>query len=520
MDRKNQFFVNFSSNLMQYGFSLITNFAIVSMMIRRLGIPANGLWVLLASIAEYFSLLDIGLSTAFLKHMSESRGRGDKASSAELFHYSLFFYRLAAVASLTLGMLTIWLLPHFFHIPAGQLTAARWTLAWLTADASLSLFLSPGRIVLQSFHRFDQIQIGFSLKWLLRFGLFALLLAGGQGIATLAAANFIVNAALWIVLAIQGWRLFSATTWSTGHLPSISAGLKKSLFHYSSWIVLSLIASRFFYYVDTLLVGIFRSSMEVMFYFAAWKLVEVVRGIVQALLPFFVPLASEMEAGQEKEKIPILFFQGMRLTILFSYPLIAYLIVLGDHILRVWVGPQFVSYYPLIPILLLPQIIIFTYTPSSVIAYGINRHKPFIIYSLISSIINLLLSLWLIKPLGLWGVAWGTSITLTICAVFDFYFHPWLIGFSRRTYKKIFFRAMALLAGAMLVLAALRQFVSTPWTSLLLGLFIIPLFGWGYYLIEFKPMEKESIRQLARRFVTALIHKFFFRDTHKQDQTR
>ncbi len=520
MDRKSRFFINLSSNLLQYGLSLITNFVIVSLMIRRLGIPTNGLWVLLTTIAEYFSLLDIGLSTAFLKHLSESRGRADKRSSAELFRYSLFFYRLTAAMALILGMLAIWILPRVFHVPDSQLEAARWTLGWLTADASLSLFLSPGRIILQSFHRFDQIQIGLTLKWLLRFGLFALLITGGQGISALAAGNFFINGVLWIVLAIQGRKLFLAHIGSTGLMPPISSGLKKSLFRYSSWIILSLIANRFFYYVDTLVLGIFRTSAEIMFYYAAWKLVEIVRGIVQSLLPFFIPLASEMEAGQEKEKIPVLFFQGMRLTILFSYPLIAYLIVLGDHILRLWVGPQFVAYYPLIPILLLPQIIIFTYTPSSVIAYGINRHKPFIIYSLISSIINLLLSLLLVNPFGLWGIAWGTSITLAACAIFDFYFHPRLIGFPRRTYMKILFRAMILLSGAMLVLVVLRQLALTPLATLLLGLFVIPLFGWGYYMIEFKQKEKESIRGLAGSILSAFSQAHFLMRNHDQDQVK
>ncbi len=501
MDRKRQFFSNFSSNLAQYGLSLATNFIIVSLMIRRLGIEANGLWVLLTASAEYFSLLDIGLSTAFLKHLSESRGRGDKAGSAQLFRYSLFFYRLTALMALALGALCVWLLPRFFHIPAGQLQAARWTLGWLTADAALSLFLSPGRIVLQSFHRFDRIQVGLALKWLLRFGLFWLLISGGQGIAALAAANFFVNAMLWITLAVQGRRLFSAGIWPGGPLPAIASGLKKSLFRYSSWIVISLIANRFFYYIDTMVLGVFRTSAEIMFYYSAWKLVEIVRGIVLALLPFFIPLASEMEAGREREKIPVLFFHGMRLTILFSYPLIAYLIVLGDRVLRVWVGPQFVPYYPLLPILLLPQIIIFTFTPSSVIAFGINRHKPFILYSLVSSIVNLLLSLILVGPFGLWGIAWGTSITLTACCFFDFYFHPRLIGFPLRTYIKILSRALALLAAAALILLGLRQLPLSPWPLLFLGLAVIPLFGLGYYLIEFTPEEKKILRQLAQHIL-------------------
>ena len=63
MDRKNQFLANLSSNLLQYALSLGTNFLLVSFMVRRIGIEGNGLWVLLTTLAEYLSLLDIGSPT-------------------------------------------------------------------------------------------------------------------------------------------------------------------------------------------------------------------------------------------------------------------------------------------------------------------------------------------------------------------------------------------------------------------------------------------------------------------------
>ena len=172
MDRKNQFLANLSSNLLQSALSLGTNFLLVSFMVRRIGIEGNGLWVLLTTLAEYLSLLDIGLSNAFLKFISESRGRADEGETAGLYRFSLFYYRLASLFSLTLGLLLVWGLPSLFTIPQGSLSMARTTLSLLIFEASLNLLLSPGRILLQSFHRFDLINLGLSLKWLIRFLLF------------------------------------------------------------------------------------------------------------------------------------------------------------------------------------------------------------------------------------------------------------------------------------------------------------------------------------------------------------
>ena len=504
MDRKNQFLANLSSNLLQYALSLGPNFLLVSFMVRRIGIEANGLWILLTALAEYLSLLAIGLSNAFLKFISESRGRADEGETAGLYRFSLFYYRLASLFSLTLGLLLVWGLPSLFTIPQGSLSMARTTLSLLIFEASLNLLLSPGRILLQSFHRFDLINLGLSLKWLIRFLLFLGILFLSPSLPALAAANLSINSVLWLVLAYQGSRLIRFK--SHGVTTLLSAQRRRTLLRYTLWVLLSMVANRLFYYIDSLVIGIFRSSREISFYYSAWKIVEIVRGVGLALIPFFLPLASEMEAAKEERKIPLLFFQGMRLITLFTFPMIAYFSVLGDRFLLLWVGPEFLAYYPLIPILLLPQAGILTFLPSSSICFGIDRHRPFILYSLLSSLLNLTVSLLLVKPFGIWGVAWGTTVTLLLCFLFDLFFHPWLIGFPRREYLRILGR------GGLFLLLSATLFL--PWRGLrstLLSLVLpLPLFPLGLFLgtlLLYTRREREEMFHWLSGFLLHLLGK-------------
>jgi O-antigen/teichoic acid export membrane protein len=61
-------------------------------------------------------------------------------------------------------------------------------------------------------------------------------------------------------------------------------------------------------------------------------------------------------------------------------------------------------------ILLLSVVFSSANTPSAGIVYGMEKHKRIALWGMIESVLNLSLSIILVRRIGIYGVAWGTTI--------------------------------------------------------------------------------------------------------------
>jgi O-antigen/teichoic acid export membrane protein len=501
---KARFLPNVASNLAQVLTGLATSFFLVRIQISHLGVAGNGAWVLVASLGDLLGLLELGVGSAVLTLASEARGRGDEAGASSVLRVARRFYLLAAVVAVGVSAaLAVWL-PALFELSTANLGQARQALVIVGVDTAATLATSPFRLALQARHRFDLINWCAMGRWLARFVLLWWGLERFPSLVFLAGVSLVVGSLANVITSLAGARqeslLRPSASTSDGEIPRRVAA-------YAVWVVLAMLGSRLAYSADTLIIGAFLGTVEITCYFAAWKVVEVIRTIGQAVVPFFLPLASERAAQGRGEIVPVLFYQGVRAVIAVTYPLCAVTLGLGDVLLEAWLGISFARYYPLLVLLLAPQVAIMTVYPSGPIAYGLARHRPMVIYGLASALANLLLSMALVRPLGIYGVALGTAITLVPCAVINLWFHPWLIGFELRTYLRIVARGVAVLLLGIGVLRFVHLLLRGVWPQLAVGLVVALLVAAGFVLWELTAAERTELFAAARLAVRSAAGK-------------
>jgi len=105
-----------------------------------------------------------------------------------------------------------------------------------------------------------------------------------------------------------------------------------------------------------------------------------------------------------------LYTTGTRLTLALLMPMTCTLLVLGGTILSVWVGPAYADYEPIVRILVLAALASTSQGPAVSVLKGVARHRPLAISAICSRLVNLGLSIALIRPFGLEGVALGTLV--------------------------------------------------------------------------------------------------------------
>ncbi|HEY9714120.1 MAG TPA: hypothetical protein V6C72_11655, partial [Chroococcales cyanobacterium] len=98
----------------------VSALVLTPVIVHRLGSEAFGLWVVTQSISSYFGLLDLGITSASVKYISQHRALGDKKSLNDLIETSFTCYCTLAAVSLLIALL---LVPHattIFHAHSGE----------------------------------------------------------------------------------------------------------------------------------------------------------------------------------------------------------------------------------------------------------------------------------------------------------------------------------------------------------------------------------------------------------------
>ena len=139
----------------------------------------------------------------------------------------------------------------------------------------------------------------------------------------------------------------------------------------------------------------------------------------------FGPLASTFEAQGSQQDLRRLLIHGTRAALLVSLPIELALFIRGETFISLWMGAQYA--HPsgtVLRILLLSLIVCTGSAASGGIVYGMEKHKRLAKWAVLEAAANLGLSIFLVRRIGIYGVAWGTVIPSLIIEVL--YWPPYI----------------------------------------------------------------------------------------------
>jgi O-antigen/teichoic acid export membrane protein len=129
----------------------------------------------------------------------------------------------------------------------------------------------------------------------------------------------------------------------------------------------------------------------------------------------FAPSASHLKAGNDIESLRTLVLSGVQNGTLIALPLMLVLGILGDSLLRIWMGPEFAS-LSVLPILAVGHLFSQSQIGTFYVLMGMNQHGKAGLATLTCSMLSLAGTYLLIKhfQLGLLGVSISTSLAVAI----------------------------------------------------------------------------------------------------------
>ena len=180
---------------------------------------------------------------------------------------------------------------------------------------------------------------------------------------------------------------------------------------YSFYVLIINLSAQIAYYSDSLVVGAFLSTAAVAFYAVAGALFQYTKQIVSALGITLFPMASSLDAKGRREELSRLLINGTRAVLLIILPVQTVLFFRGHTFIGLWISHEYGQISGgVLQVLLIAQIMMLANYAAYNVAGGLGRHKPVALIMTAESIGNIVLSIVLVRRMGLNGVAWGTVI--------------------------------------------------------------------------------------------------------------
>jgi O-antigen/teichoic acid export membrane protein len=237
-------------------------------------------------------------------------------------------------------------------------------------------------------------------------GTVLVLLAGGS-VVGMVAVNIPI-ALLMQVLSLWALRRIA---------PELRFGLHDSnraqirpIASYSWSLVVTNVARRLETKTDEVVIGAFLTLSAVTTYSLARRMAEASLILTEQFRKLLLPIASELHASDDRQRLRFLYTVGTRMTLAIYVPLGGTLAILAAPILAVWVGSQYTDQGYLVAILTAASLIMTSQRPGIAILQGIAKHRPLAWMAVGSGVCNLVLSVLLVQRLGLVGIALGTLI--------------------------------------------------------------------------------------------------------------
>ena len=387
----------------------------------HLGAAEYGLWVLLGSITQYFSTLELGYGSGLVKFVARYRAQRDPRALNEIA--STLFVIFSALALIAYGVVVgvAFNLDHLFNITPEQAQTGKWVLLIIGAYVALNFPFGVYGGIISGFQRFDVNNTQAVITSIVVALTNAAVLMAGYGLITLVAATTSVRMLSSLLYRRNAFKVFPPLRI---HPSLFRRSRLREVTGFSIYASIIDWANKLNYQLDQVVIGVFLGSAAVAVWAPAERIVSGVQRMTNQLNGVLFPTIVDSDAAQKRHRLQQILLEGTRLSLLMVVPIATALIMLANPLVHAWLGRNADKVAGCIPVLqILAVVVTFRVgnATSTTLLKGAGEHRLVAWINLGTGVVNALLSIALIGPFGLPGVAWGTLVPIAFSAVFILY---------------------------------------------------------------------------------------------------
>lgn len=457
-------------------FEVLSTLLLTPFIIRTLGQAEYGVYKLAAAVNAYLLLLDLGIGNAITRYIAKYRVSGERDTEEKFLGVATIFYLIIGLLTILIGIVLVIVFPSAFAkgLSTEEAFLGQKLLAISMTNSAITLGTAAYTNVIIAYEKFFISKGGAIAQIIIRIILTYCALLLGLGSVGIVIVNLLMTIlyrgfnVLYVLLKLNLRPKFK----------NIDFLFVKEIIVYSSFIFLQMIATQLNSTLDQVLIGSLVESSAVILavYSVGTQLVQYFQSIGSSfngvLMPGVVKIvengASAKELTNEMVRIGRLVF--MVLILIWSG-----FLVNGKDFIVLWAGSKNENSYFVAIILMSVYLFILTESIGSQILWAMNKHKEQSVMKLIVILVNIVLTILLIKWNPLLGATIGTFISLLVgdVGVMNLIFrkklHINLLNYYRGLFKGIVPSALF----TTIVGCISCHFINGGWMSLAINLLIM-----------------------------------------------
>jgi O-antigen/teichoic acid export membrane protein len=404
-------------NWAAFAATMAVAFFLAPYMIRGLGDARYGVWCMVEGILAYFTLFDLGIAACLVRYVAKFHATDDRLELNRLVSACLGLFAGAAVCVLLLGGAIVPFVGPGLESKLGEPGDVAPFMALMLANLALTLPLSVFPTILDGLQRFGAKSI-VRLAFLgLRVSGIVYVMETRPGLLPLAVVFTVSNLLEHAVMAALAFRFLPGLRLSWRLIDRETLHRVRG---YSVDAFLAMLAGRITVQTGAIVVGGFLTVAAAAHYAIAARLVELAKNLLRSITTTLTPAVSEREARGDQDGVRRVLLDGTRWVLYLVLPVHLGLLFFGRPFLARWIGgPEYADWcFPAVAILSATLTIGVAQSVASRILYGLGRLRLFARLALVEAGLNLGLSLALVGPMGLEGVAIAVAVPNVLFCLF------------------------------------------------------------------------------------------------------
>lgn len=396
--------------------NIVLGIVLMPFTMAHLGKAEYGLWMLAASMTAYLQLLDLGYGNGLVRQVTQADARGDEDEMNVILSTFFVVYTLIGLVALAaVALLALQVLPRFDSLSVTQVHTAQWVMLVLGIRVTIAFPMSVFGAVSNARQRFAAtgwIAIAIAL---LQGAATWLVLRAGYGLVPLVAATTAIGIASYGPYAAVARAAFPAMRLSPSRF---SRRQLREVTSFSLYLFIISIAVQLGYNLDNVVIAAFAGTSAVAVYAVAFRLADFQRQLCNRFNGLLFPVVVRFSAASERDALRATLIDGTRLALALVAGVTVCLVAFGQPLIAIWMGPGFEGSAAPLYLLAAAGVVLVAAGPLGNLLLVGGRHRLVAFSCLGEGIVNLLLSIVLVRAYGIVGAAIGTAVAVTASNVF------------------------------------------------------------------------------------------------------
>ncbi len=469
---------------------LLFNF-IARLIIARYGLQANyGIFSLSLAVLNIAAILaSLGLHRGATRYIAYFRGKEDMAKVHATISTSI---KLSAIASIVIGLVILFtaetIALSVFHTPDLALP--------LKIFAAGIPFYTLIQTLAAIFRGFDQVKPRVIFHYIMLNALFLIFLA------VIIAMHSIFSTVFYAYLAALIITFAASAAYISRKLPKLTGSMDarntqpvtKELLLFSLPLMGVAMLNMIVVWTDTLMLGYFKAPEIVGLYNAAHPLAQIIYVPLTALLLIYTPITTGLYSRNLMSELRRNYKVSTKWLMFIVLPIFLVLFLFPGAVLKLFFGASYFPAANALRILSLGFIIGNLAGPNSATLIALGHPRYLMWTMLAAAILNIVLNILLIPPLGIVGAAIASAASLILINIIRTAKLHSLCQVQPLS-KKLLKPIIICVALAFLIQAVAQHFLTINWWMLVI-LFILYYGIYGLATLFTKSFDKEDIALL------------------------